>query len=100
MDFVSSALAKCNDIDTLDTSERDTNAKEVTMTATTSEVKEFYTSAQMNWMLSKGYAWGEKPISEMDWREPIYTRHGEYMWTVPYIDRNGNVAGGRYDLVG
>jgi hypothetical protein len=31
LNFVSSAIAKCNDIDTLDTSERDTNAKESAM---------------------------------------------------------------------
>jgi hypothetical protein len=67
-------------------------------TETKNQPKEFYTASQMNWMLTKGYAWGEKPIEELDHRDPIYTRHGQYLWTVPYIDRDGKVAGGRYDL--
>lgn len=41
------------------------------------------TEAQMNWNLKKGYAWYEVDSNGQpndDWRAPIWTREGGYMW--------------------
>ncbi len=53
------------------------------------------TAAQMSWNLKKGFAWWEKNADGTDnddWRAPIWTRDGMWMWD------NGESQ--RYELVG
>ena len=43
------------------------------------------TAAQMAWNLKKGFAWFEKDEQgndRDDWRMPIWTREGGYLWDV------------------
>lgn len=55
-----------------------------------------YTESQMSWMIRKGYAWAEMPISEWDWKQPLYTRKGMFLWEPPHIGKDGKVVEGRY----
>ena len=47
-------------------------------------------TAQMNWMFNKGFAWeGEEGV--------FYTSKNVYHWVVPFINRDGDVDGGYYE---
>ena len=59
-------------------------------------MKATYTDSQMGWMLCRGYAWVDGDLSDHDWRQPVYTAHGEYYWMPPHIDSEGVSVLGMY----
>jgi hypothetical protein len=48
-------------------------------------------AAQLNWSFDRGLIW--------EYEGQLFSRQYEYRWLVPHLDRDGDPAGGHYEVI-